>query len=330
MSLKRPSLNASSSQPTRILREVFGHLSPHPNNRALEIPAGMGQTEMIRSGSSLNNSTTSASPEPVAVSPTPVISDLCEAIGTATSQTLELSNVLGWDSQEYRINLLKVESLTEDIYVSLKQLLDEQRKLGRKDRLQLSVTLASSLLQLHETAWLSKDWNKSSVLFELQRTQNETNDVCVNKPFVSYSFPLPAHQVTLEDTARPNLKGPGYRNQSVFALGILLIELWFGSSLEKLRIKSDMGVDEIPNPITDLVTARRLLEDVYSEAGDWYGDAVRRCIFCEFDQRHTSLDNATFKDAVDRGVIQPLVNHLSSFSGKIPIPSGWDSHKSFG
>ncbi len=51
-------------------------------------------------------------------------------------------------------------------------------------------------------------------------------------------------------------------------LEILLIELRFGSSLEQLRIASGVGADGMPNTITDLVTARRLLEEIYSEARD--------------------------------------------------------------
>ena len=69
------------------------------------------------------------------------------------------------------------------------------------------------------------------------------------------------------------------------------------------------------NAITDFATTRRLLEAIYSDTGEWYGDAVRRCIYCDFNQRYTSLDTETLKEAVHRGVVLPLESHLSLFCG---------------
>ena len=285
-----------------------------------QIHKTLGNIGILTADSSTNGSITSPATVSVAVSAAPkIVSNLCEVIGTATSQTHVLGDILDRDSRQYRIDLFKIESASEEIYVSLKKLFEERSRLVRKYRLQLAVTLASLLLQLHETARLSKNLDKSSILFELQCTQEERTGVFANKPFVSCSLPLSTHYPTSEETTRPTLNVTDYRNQSVFALGILLIELWFRSSLERLRITLDMGADGNPNTVTDLVTARRLLEHIYSEAGDWYGDAVRRCIFCEFNQRHTSLENPSFKGAVDRDIIQPPVNHLSSFSGRMPI-----------
>jgi hypothetical protein len=61
------------------------------------------------------------------------------------------------------------------------------------------------------------------------------------------------------------------RNQSIFGLGVLLIELWFGKPLEDLRIPTDMNEQNEANQITDFATARRLLDGVYRDAGDRMG-----------------------------------------------------------
>ena len=46
-----------------------------------------------------------------------------------------------------------------------------------------------------------------------------------------------------------------------------------------------------------------------------YGDAVRRCINCEFDQRHNDLSLSSMKEAVHQGVLSPLLENLHAFCG---------------
>jgi hypothetical protein len=61
-------------------------------------------------------------------------------------------------------------------------------RLTRKERLQLALTLASSVLQLHKTPWLSDCWGKNDILF-LEGSSG---------PYVSKSF-LPTDNVPLQD-----------------------------------------------------------------------------------------------------------------------------------
>lgn len=96
------------------------------------------------------------------------------------------------------------------------------------------------------------------------------------------------------------------RNETIFALGIVLIELCLWAGLEKLRSTEDLSNDGTPNSLIDYLTARRLVNDVYDEGGGRYGDAVRRCIHCEFDQRKVSLDVEAFRESFHQGVVQPL------------------------
>ena len=61
------------------------------------------------------------------------------------------------------------------------------------------------------------------------------------------------------------------------------------------------------------ITATRLMEAVYNEAGTLYGDAVRRCLHCEFDQRNTSLEDDAFRQAVYDGVVATLEDNVKDF-----------------
>ncbi|MCJ1423360.1 hypothetical protein MMC29_001243 [Sticta canariensis] len=195
--------------------------------------------------------------------------------------------------------------------VSLKALF-AQTALEKKDRLILGIKLASTLLQLHRTPWLKETWGKSDILF--MKECSGTQMVLVQKPFLSKPFIPPTCTLPRRPTDESS-PSPEVRNKSIFALGILLIELWFGQPLEDLRKPEDFGSHSQVNHVTDFATARRLSEIIYREAGDWYGDAVRRCIYCEFDQRHNSLDSQALKEAVHRGVVTPLEKNLTSFCG---------------
>jgi hypothetical protein len=80
-----------------------------------------------------------------------------------------------------------------------------------------------------------------------------------------------------------------------------------------MREDEDLGADGLPNFLTDYMTARRLVNEVYDEGGGRYGDAVRRCIHCEFDQRKVSLDVESFRQSFYHGVVQPLEDDWVDF-----------------
>jgi hypothetical protein len=166
----------------------------------------------------------------------------------------------------------------------------------------LALTLASSVLQLHKTPWLNERWGKDDILF-LEGS---------NGPFVSKSF-LPIGTQIQQISAAPFKSLPIVRNETIFALGVVLIELCLGSALENMRSIEDLGEDGAANSLTDYMTARRLVSEVYDEGGGRYGDAVRRCIHCEFDQRKASLDVEAFRQSFYQGVIQPLEDDWTDF-----------------
>ena len=181
-------------------------------------------------------------------------------------------------------------------------------KLTRKERLQLALTLASTVLQLHKTPWLSERWGKKDILF-----------LNGNVPYVSRTF-LGAGQPPAQVLDAPSKSLPVVRNETIFALGVILIELCLGSALEEMRSPEDLSEDGTPNALTDYLTARRMINEVYDEGGGRYGDAVRRCVHCEFDQRIASLDVEVFRKCFYQGVVQPLEDDWMDFSSMNPGP----------
>lgn len=186
-----------------------------------------------------------------------------------------------------------------------------------KERLQLALILASTMLQLHTTPWLSERWGKSDILF--LRQLGGTRAPLIEQPYISKAF---RSSKALPSTCAILGKSPStsiIRNKSVFDLGVLLIELCFNKSLEQIQTPDDLDDDGKVNSYTSLATANRLIPKVYDEAGIRYGDAVRRCIRCDFDQREETFESDEFRQAVYQRVVVPLEDDLRDFcGGKIP------------
>jgi hypothetical protein len=189
--------------------------------------------------------------------------------------------------------------------------------LTRKERLQLALILASTMLQLHTTPWLSERWGKSDILF--LRQLGGSHGPLIEQPYISKPF---KSYKALPPTDLPANKSPPgsiIRNKSVFDLGVLLIELCFNKSLEQMQTADDLDDDGKVNSYTTLSTANRLIPEVYAEAGVRYGDAVRRCIRCDFDQREETFESDEFRQAVYQRVVAPLEDDLRDFcGGKLP------------
>jgi hypothetical protein len=179
-------------------------------------------------------------------------------------------------------------------------------KLTRKNGLQLALTLASSVLQLHKTPWLGSKWGKDDILFF-----QGPNGTLLEQPFISKSFSsIQGQTLTSRKLARPF---PCVRNEMIFALGVVLIELCLGCPLEEMRTPEDLDDFGNPNVFTDYMTAQRLVPEVYEEGGGRYGDVVRRCIHCDFDQPEVNFDVEAFCKAFQKGVISPLWEDYDDF-----------------
>ena len=97
-----------------------------------------------------------------------------------------------------------------------------------------------------------------------------------------------------------------HRNQGTFTLGLLLIELALNERLEDLYDPSDLDVHGQASAFSPVIAAERLLPKVYTKQGARYGDAVRRCIKCQFDRRDEPIDCPEFRQAIYQKVVLPL------------------------
>ena len=107
-------------------------------------------------------------------------------------------------------------------------------------------------------------------------------------------------------------------NKTLFALGIVLIELCLNKTFENLHAALNDQQEEVsPQGIADVYqTAISHIDAVYSKGGTQYGYVVQRCLKCEFGVQDSQkqLDFDAFRGLVYEGVVAPLEEDLKKYS----------------
>ena len=179
-----------------------------------------------------------------------------------------------------------------------------------KDRLQVGLKLACTVLQLHPTPWLDERWSSENILM-LREPQDATKEALL-EPYIAKAFAPDA-----SSDAQLQSKSLGHagrriciRNESLFALGLVLLELAYNKPLKEFWQPVDLGEDGNPNAFTDISVAVRLESTLEREVGPVYAAVVRRCLHCTFDVDDVSLENDKFHRVVYLGVVKPLMDIL--------------------
>lgn len=232
--------------------------------------------------------------------------DICDEL--KKSPTTERFGCLGkitdqshTNTRSYSVYPSTLSSLNENGWrlVSLKDNLESrsgQTPPTYKQRLQLAVFIAKSVLQFHKTPWLP-EMPSSRDIFFIQ-----------SGSFFYYDRPfLMAKSEKSEGKSRTVSL---IRNPALLALGVLLIELLRGQAIESLQAPEEILGDDL-YPLSIYMTARRLLGEV-SQASSNYGSAVRRCIDGEFQEKDLDLENEDVRHDVYCGVVALLEEDLNN------------------
>ncbi len=173
----------------------------------------------------------------------------------------------------------------------------------KKQRLQIAVTLASTILQLQTTDWLSSEWGKKDIIF---------HNGLAEHPYISKVFHKDDMESQQPKSKTTHASFSPVRNESVFKLGVLLLELSYGKPLDHFKSADD------PPYFTEYAIATRLVENLAEEEASGYADAARACIFCDFGTkvRISSLDNEAFRQAFYDDVVVPLEDEWKHWNRK--------------
>ncbi|KZN89723.1 hypothetical protein EN45_083530 [Penicillium chrysogenum] len=233
------------------------------------------------------------------------ISDLCATIIRPSSSRDWLGFITSEKGRQHRIRSMDYHQKLLDFNnidtVSLAQVLRD-KSFRQEQRSRLALKLASSVMQLHTTDWLTDFWSKNDILF--LRSLDATVDF--NGPLIRRSFET--RNMDLTDISQ-SLPKP-WLNASIpclFSLGIVLLELWYREVFENLKNEAER---KMPPEFSDPLAARRLANEMNS--GPNYKNSVLRCI-SGLDAVYTSLTEEKFQNEVEEKILSPLEEDLKFY-----------------
>ncbi|KAL8712207.1 MAG: hypothetical protein Q9225_006986, partial [Loekoesia sp. 1 TL-2023] len=190
-------------------------------------------------------------------------------------------------------------------------------KLSGQQRLRIAVTLAHTVLELYESPWLHDSWSKSDIYFFCDGLDRYKRPI-IDNPYVSRSFKSQAPQEHGPSSAQnaENFYSSLIVNKSLFALGIVLIELALNRSIEDLWAEASHPSTTVSgrglSTAETYSVATELIDAVYNEQGMQYGYVVQRCLKGEFGVQESmkQLNHDAFRALVYEGVLAPLEDDL--------------------
>lgn len=182
---------------------------------------------------------------------------------------------------------------------------NERRIFSMEDRLRLASILATAVLHLHTSSWLSPAWSSKDVYFFEMKDCSE-----------SYALGEPYLQTQLNNNAprRPSSESdsPAESSSPLVSLGLVLIELAFSTPWRKLQLREDIteGLSDIEKFNLNLI---HLSENVSRELGMSYAKVVQTCLFQDSRARKThGLGKAKLDENVFGIILKELDQCLSA------------------
>ncbi|RSL77023.1 hypothetical protein CEP51_009444 [Fusarium floridanum] len=165
------------------------------------------------------------------------------------------------------------------------------------EKVRLALAIASSVLQLSKTPWLPEALTRKNVHFF-----RRGNTLSYEHPFIQRRFPECSTKPLSDNSDSETCLFSN--NPTLFALGMLLLEIILGSSLDQLWQPENESPDDDSNSlIRDLTIANRMLEQRVALINPAYKAVVERCIGCTESK---GLDEEGFRQTVYNGVVREL------------------------
>jgi hypothetical protein len=178
--------------------------------------------------------------------------------------------------------------------------------LSRRQRFSTAHLIASSMFELHSTPWLESSWTKTDIVF-FRDTTNPGGNMC-ERPYLRRHI-----------SPQSNEPSDGTRDLISESLGVLLLELCYGTRLEEFSIYKTFPIrPEKPNHSFRLRIATALCENVADEAGPEMQAAIKWCL----KNRRSDIDEHKWRKEFFGVVVLPLYNYTQYLAGKFIASEG--------
>ncbi|KAI0023992.1 hypothetical protein F4780DRAFT_687084 [Xylariomycetidae sp. FL0641] len=110
-----------------------------------------------------------------------------------------------------------------------------------------------------------------------------------------------------ESTEQDRFHNSQICNQTVFSLGIILVELSLGEPFDEIRARGE-APGSTGGVLDEYQMAKEQIQRIYKQLGHTYGDAIQRCIKCSFSGRDSthSFEFEQFRHDFFREVVVPV------------------------
>ncbi|KAK3491763.1 hypothetical protein B0T13DRAFT_490414 [Neurospora crassa] len=169
----------------------------------------------------------------------------------------------------------------------------------RAARLKIALMVAHSLLELFPSPWLPGDWDKNDIYFSVRLDGSVNTDM----PF------LISRNESMSHISRPH-----DHTKILLSLGILILELWFGQSLESQPSwEANFGPNGKEKEFTKFNAAATWQRMVGDDGGPRLHNITHRCVHGNFGLGTQGLEDAQLIKAVYEKVVMELQHVYDGF-----------------
>lgn len=195
-----------------------------------------------------------------------------------------------------------------------KGLLANRYAFPEKHKLVLAFNLAQSLLQLHRSQWIQKDWTAEELHFLYETDKNKVHNI--HQPYICCSFDGRIY--------KPDSKGSQHSYPFILAFGKLLFEIAEGKPI--VVEKSKDGTSSLLRTLS--LRFKKRCKDHFSTD---YSQAIRGCLrFQKLLQELTLGDELTkCRHVIQKEIVEPLGREVARFNNVTPGSQDLDLNERF-
>lgn len=243
----------------------------------------------------------------------PPIESVCSAAPSNNNVTLRLV-VANGGVRKGGLDLHQSSARSLRERVSLRQVL-QQQLLTRKPTIAhvLAVVLANAALQLSGTPWLTPTWGINDIYF----LETQDNGIILRPTiFARFNFEEEGIVEGPQSQHQPasNLDDDCYHpNRHILALGIVLLELFFKTPIEKYRMETDLTPEGKVDANTDYWAANRAWNDEDWDVHRRYKEAVRCCLNWT-ENKGSDFNSLNLHDLLYNEIVRELEDELEDYN----------------